>query len=112
MMLQCPYSLLRSSRYCGHFDSVLWVTIIPRFHCTTIYEKDVGVKISADMKVSEQCSIAASKGNQILGLIGRNVTYKVKALIVALYKAIIRPHLEYCIQTWRPHRYKDKDTLE
>ena len=74
MMLQCPYSLLRSSRYYGHFDSVLWVTIIPRFHCTTINEKDVGVTISGDMKVSEQCTIAASKGNQILGLIGRNVT--------------------------------------
>ena len=26
-------------------------------------------------KVSEQCGIAASKGNQILGLIRRNITY-------------------------------------
>ena len=36
---------------------------------TTVKEKDLGVTISADMKVSEQCGIAASKGNQILGLI-------------------------------------------
>ena len=36
---------------------------------TTVNEKDLGVTISADMKVSEQCGIAASKGNQILGLI-------------------------------------------
>ena len=43
---------------------------------TTIIEKDLGVTISADMKVSEQCGIAASKGNQILGLIRRNKTYK------------------------------------
>ena len=111
-MLQCPYSLLRSSRYYGHFDSVLWVTIIPRFHCTTINEKDVGVTISGDMKVSEQCTIAASKGNQIIGLIGRNVTYKVKELIVPLFKALVRPHLEYCIQAWIPYCKKDKDTLE
>ena len=34
-------------------------------------EKDVGVTFSADMKVSEQCGIAASKGNQMLGLIRR-----------------------------------------
>ena len=34
---------------------------------TTVQEKDLGVTISADMKVSEQCGIAASKGNQILG---------------------------------------------
>ena len=34
---------------------------------------------SADMKVSEQCGIAVSKGNQILGLIRRNITYKEKS---------------------------------
>ena len=46
---------------------------------TTIKEKDLGVTISADMKVSEQCGIAASKGNHILGLIRRNITYKEKS---------------------------------
>ena len=79
---------------------------------TTVKEKDLGVTISADMKVSEQCCIAASKGNQILGLIRRNITYKGKKLIIPLYKAIVRPHLEYCIQAWRPYRKKDIDTLE
>ena len=79
---------------------------------TTVKEKDLGVTISADMKVSEQCGIAASKGNQILGLIRRNITYKEKKLIIPLYKAIVRPHLEYCIQAWRPYRKKDIDTLE
>ena len=64
------------------------------------------------MKVSEQCGIAASKGNQILGLIRRSITYKEKQLIVPLYKAIVRPHLEYCIQAWRPYRKKDIDKLE
>ena len=49
------------------------------------------------MKVSEQCGIAASKGNQILGLIRRNITYKGKKLIIPLYKATVTPHLEYCI---------------
>ena len=46
---------------------------------TTVKEKDLEVTISADMKVSEQCGIAASKGNQILGLIRRNITYKKKS---------------------------------
>ena len=79
---------------------------------TTVKEKDLGVTISADMKVSEQCGIAASKDNQILGLIRRNITYKGKKLIIPLYKAIVRPHLEYCIQAWRPYRKKDIETLE
>ena len=55
---------------------------------TTVKEKDLGVTISADMKVSEQCGIAASKGNQILGLIRRNITYKGKKLIIPLYKEL------------------------
>ena len=73
---------------------------------------DLAITISAYMKVSEQCGIAASKGKQIIGLIRRNITYKDKKLIIPLYKAIVRPHLEYCIQAWRPYHKKDIDTLE
>jgi len=40
--------------------------------------------ISADMKVSEQCGIAAAKGNQIHGLIRRNIVYKEKELLIPL----------------------------
>ena len=38
--------------------------------------------------------------------------YKEKQLIVTLYKAIVIPHLEYCIQAWRPYRKKDIGKLE
>ena len=78
----------------------------------TVKEKDLGVTMNANMKVSEQCRIAASKGNQFLGMIRRNITYKEKSLIIHLYKAIVRPHLEYCIQAWNPHLRKDVEMLE
>ena len=48
---------------------------------------------NANMKVSEQCRIVAFKGNQVLGMILRNITYKENSLIVPLYKAIVRPHV-------------------
>ena len=71
--------------------------------------------MNANMKVSEQCRIAASKGNQVLGMIRmirKNRTYKDKSLIVPLYKAIVRSNLEYCIQAWSPYLRKDIDMLE
>ena len=60
----------------------------------TVKEKDLGVTMNANMKVSEQCRIAASKGNQVIGMIRRNITYNENSLIIPLYKAIVRPHLE------------------
>ena len=44
----------------------------------TMKEKNLGVTLHANMKFSEQCRIAASKGNQFLGMICRNITYKEK----------------------------------
>ena len=52
--------------------------------CSTLKEVDVGVTGSADMKVSEESSIATSKCNKFLGLITRNLTYKEKELIIPL----------------------------
>ena len=40
----------------------------------TSKEKDIGVTVSADWKVSEQCGIAARKGNQLLGMIKINIS--------------------------------------
>ena len=48
--------------------------------------------------------IATSNGKQMFRLIRRNIVYNDKGLIIPLYKTIVRPHLEYCIQSLRPHR--------
>ena len=54
--------------------------IYTRWYCTKWYHKGKGLKVSirADMKESEECGIAAAKGNQIVGLIRRNIVYKEK----------------------------------
>ena len=53
---------------------------------TIVKENDLGVTISADMKVSEQCGIAASKDSQILGMIRINITYKKKSYLYLCIK--------------------------
>ena len=79
---------------------------------TTVKKKDLGLTISADMKILEQCGIAAANENQIVGLLKRNIVCKERELITQiLYKTIVKPHLEYCIQARRPFRKNDIDTL-
>ena len=75
-------------------------------------EKDLGVLVSNDGKVTKQCAEAAKKGFMALGMIARAFTTRKKAVIIILYKTIVRPNLEYCIQAWRPHLRKDIDLLE
>ena len=72
----------------------------------------LGVVQNKDLKVSQQCCKAASKGNQILGMIKRSISSRRKEIIVKLYKALVRPHLDYCVQAWRPHLAKDILILE
>ena len=46
----------------------------------TVKENDLGATINANMKVSGQCKLEASQGNQILGMIRRNISYKEKGI--------------------------------
>ena len=55
--------------------------------CKTLKEKDLGITMNVNMKVSEQCRCAASKSNQIIEMIRRTKTYTDNSLIVPLYKA-------------------------
>ena len=33
-------------------------------------------------------------------------------IILLLYKSLVRPHLEYCVQAWRPDLQRDIDLIE
>ena len=75
-------------------------------------ERDLGVIIGGDLKVSKQCTKAAATANCVLGMMYRTISSRSKDIIVNLYKSLVRPHLEFCIQAWRPHYHKDIDLLE
>ncbi|PKU43704.1 rna-directed dna polymerase from mobile element jockey-like [Limosa lapponica baueri] len=75
-------------------------------------EKDLRVLVDKKPKVSQQCVLAAQKANRILGCIKRSVASRSREVILPIYSALIRPHLEYCVQLWSPQHRKDMDFLE
>ena len=71
-------------------------------------EKDLGIHVTRDLKSEEQCTQSARKAQAVLGMVKRHFKELDKEDFMVIYKAYIRPHLEYCVQAWSPHLIKDR----
>ena len=70
-----------------------------------VYEvKDIG---DSSLKFELHVAEKIKKANRMIGLIQRYFNYLDKSTFLTLYKALLRPHLEYAQCIWSPYKRND-----
>ncbi|KAJ7416725.1 hypothetical protein WISP_69166 [Willisornis vidua] len=75
-------------------------------------EKDLVVLVDERLDVTGQCALSDQKASCILDCIKSSVANRPREGTLSLYSALVRSHLECCIQLWSPQHRNYTDLLE
>ena len=75
-------------------------------------EKDLGIFVDEQLKFKKQAAATVSKANRILGLVRHSFALLDSVSLPILYKALVRPHLEYGNSIWGPFNMEDIRLVE
>ena len=75
-------------------------------------EKDLGVIFDKKLNFNTHISTKVNIANRNLGLISKTFIFMDQVMFLQLYKALVRPHLEYASVIWAPKYLKDSKAIE
>jgi len=79
---------------------------------TDTEEKDLGVTFDTTLKFDKHIESIIKKANSMIGLIKRNFSFIDIHIFLHLYRALIRPHLEYGQVIWSPQFKRQSKMIE
>lgn len=71
--------------------------------------KYLGVIITKNLSWGNHIQSVCNKGNEVLGLLRRNLCFCSKEVKLAAYKGLLRPLLEYACSVWDPYQASLQD---
>ena len=75
-------------------------------------EKDLGVHVDSLLNFDEHITTKVKKAKSMCGLLVHTITYKSRDIMIPLYKALVRPIIEYANPVWSPYSREHIDLIE
>ena len=75
-------------------------------------EKELGITFQDDLQFTKHLVDEVKMANSILGLIHRSFQHIDNEMLIHLYKALVRPHVEYASSVWSPFKLRDIKLIE
>ena len=74
--------------------------------------RDLGIRISDDLKFHTQVQSSCKKAHSEINRIRRSFLSRSPDFIGNMYKLFVRPHMEYCVEVWNPQMQGDINMME